>query len=126
MSAAGSSSGAAKPGSGRQAGEAGCLYAQDALLPQGWASGVLLRWDAAGRLTDVRAGEAPPPGAPLAAGPVLPGMPNLHSHAFQRAMGGLTEYRGQPQDSFWSWRTLMYRFAGRLTPEQLEAIATWL
>jgi cytosine/adenosine deaminase-related metal-dependent hydrolase len=53
-------------------------------------------------------------------------MPNLHSHAFQRAFGGLTEFRGQAQDSFWSWRKLMYGFANRMTPEALEAIATWL
>jgi formimidoylglutamate deiminase len=53
-------------------------------------------------------------------------MPNLHSHAFQRAFGGLTEYRGTAQDSFWSWRSLMYRFAAAITPEQLEAIATGL
>jgi formimidoylglutamate deiminase len=53
-------------------------------------------------------------------------MPNLHSHAFQRAFGGLTEYRGATQDSFWSWRSLMYRFAAAITPEQLEAIATGL
>ena len=62
----------------------------------------------------------------MAPGPVLPGMPNLHSHAFQRAFVGLTEYRGESQDSFWSWRNLMYRFAARITPESLEAIATWL
>jgi formimidoylglutamate deiminase len=50
----------------------------------------------------------------------------LHSHAFQRAFGGLTEYRGAAQDSFWSWRSLMYRLAAAITPEQLEAIATGL
>jgi formimidoylglutamate deiminase len=53
-------------------------------------------------------------------------MPNLHSHAFQRAFGGLTEYRGAAQDSFWSWRSLMYRFAAAVTPDELEAIATSL
>ena len=53
-------------------------------------------------------------------------MPNLHSHAFQRALAGLTEYRSHAQDSFWSWRTLMYRFAAQLSPAQLEAIATGL
>lgn len=53
-------------------------------------------------------------------------MPNLHSHAFQRAFGGLTEYRGAAQDSFWSWRSLMYRFAAAITPDELEAIATSL
>jgi formimidoylglutamate deiminase len=99
------------------------LFARDALLPAGWARDVLLQWDAAGRLTQVTPASAAPAGVPVAAGPVLPGMPNLHSHAFQRGMAGLTEYRGASEDSFWSWRTLMYRFAGRLSPELLEAIA---
>jgi formimidoylglutamate deiminase len=102
------------------------LFAEHALLPDGWARDVLLQWDAQGRLSAVETGATPTAGAVHASGPVLPGMPNLHSHAFQRALSGLTEYRGQAQDSFWSWRTLMYRFAARLTPEQLEAIATWL
>ncbi len=56
----------------------------------------------------------------------LPGIPNLHSHAFQRAMAGLTERRTNPSDSFWTWRELMYRFAARITPESLHAIATQL
>ena len=102
------------------------LFARDALLPDGWARNVLLQWDAQGQLTQVARDTQAPAGVPLAAGPVLPGMPNLHSHAFQRAIGGLTEYRGQAQDSFWSWRTLMYRFALRIAPEQLEAIALGL
>ena len=109
------------------------LFAADALLPAGWARNVLLSWDEKGRLTEVltdvdlqsgEAGEAED--AIRAAGPVIPGMPNLHSHAFQRAFGGLTEFRGQAQDSFWSWRNMMYGFANRMTPEALEAIATWL
>lgn len=53
----------------------------------------------------------------------LAGMPNLHSHAFQRGIAGLTEKRGQTGDSFWTWRTLMYRFVELLTPDDLEAIA---
>ncbi len=57
-------------------------------------------------------------------------MPNLHSHAFQRGFAGLTERRsgaaGAAEDSFWSWRELMYRFAGRIGPESLQAVATWL
>lgn len=53
----------------------------------------------------------------------VPGFPNLHSHAFQRAMAGLAEYRASPDDDFWSWREIMYRFAGAITPEQMEAIA---
>nr|WP_050797478.1 formimidoylglutamate deiminase [Hylemonella gracilis] len=102
------------------------LFAAHALLPGGWTRDVLLQWNADGELTAVRPGSRPPPGVPQANGPVLPGLPNLHSHAFQRAMGGLTEYRGTAQDSFWSWRELMYRLAGAITPEQLEAVATGL
>jgi formiminoglutamate deiminase len=59
----------------------------------------------------------PPPDAGIA------GLPNLHSHAFQRAMAGLTERRGAEADSFWTWREQMYRFVERLTPDDLEAIA---
>jgi formimidoylglutamate deiminase len=102
------------------------LFAVDALLPTGWARDVLIEWNADGRLVAVTPGRAPAGDTPRAAGPVLPGMPNLHSHAFQRAFGGLTEFRGAAQDSFWSWRTLMYRFAARISPQQVEAIATWL
>jgi formimidoylglutamate deiminase len=102
------------------------LFAEHALLPTGWARDVLLSWNDHGMLTAVNAQVACPAGTSRAAGPVLPGMPNLHSHAFQRAFGGLTEFRGARQDSFWSWRSLMYRFAAAITPEQLEAIATGL
>jgi formimidoylglutamate deiminase len=102
------------------------LFAEHALLPAGWARDVLLQWDAGGTLRSVTAASPVDPGVERATGPVLPGMPNLHSHAFQRAFGGLTEYRGQAQDSFWSWRTLMYRFAAAIEPRQLEAIATGL
>jgi formimidoylglutamate deiminase len=103
-----------------------CLFADHALLPTGWTADVLLEWDADGTLRAVTPDAQPPAGVERAAGPVIPGMPNLHSHAFQRAFGGLTEFRGAAQDSFWSWRTLMYRFAAAVTPEQLEAIATGL
>jgi formimidoylglutamate deiminase len=101
------------------------LFAADALLPTGWARNVLLEWNDAGRFVEITADATPPPD-PHAAGPVIAGIPNLHSHAFQRAFAGLSECRSAPQDSFWSWRTLMYRFALTLTPGQLEAIATWL
>jgi cytosine/adenosine deaminase-related metal-dependent hydrolase len=109
---------------------AGSLFAAHALLPGGWARDVLLEWDEHGRLSAVRPASPAPAGVAVAAGPLLPGMPNLHSHAFQRAFAGLTEFRGPDagaeHDSFWSWRKLMYRFAGVLAPDQLEAIATWL
>ncbi|RBC63557.1 formimidoylglutamate deiminase, partial [Xanthomonas oryzae pv. oryzae] len=54
---------------------------------------------------------------------LLPGLGNLHSHAFQRGMAGLTEVGGRSGDSFWSWRELMYRFVDRLDPDSLQAIA---
>jgi formimidoylglutamate deiminase len=57
---------------------------------------------------------------------VLPGMPNLHSHAFQRAMAGLAERQTNPEDSFWTWRETMYAFAGRVGPDELQAIAAQL
>ena len=101
------------------------LFARHALLPQGWQRDVLLEWDTRGDLTRV----VPQASAPLGvarADHVLPGMVNLHSHAFQRALGGLTERAGEGPDSFWTWRDLMYRFAARITPEQIEAIAAQL
>ncbi len=54
---------------------------------------------------------------------LLPALANLHSHSFQRAMAGMTEFRAAGQDSFWTWRTLMYQFLDHLTPDQIEAIA---
>ncbi|VTU18852.1 8-oxoguanine deaminase [Variovorax sp. PBS-H4] len=110
------------PGGGR----GNALFACDALLPSGWARNVLLRWDGAGRLTHVQPEAEAPADIPACEGPLIPGMPNLHSHAFQHAFAGLTEFRGSGEDSFWSWRTLMYRFAAQLSPAQVEAIATWL
>lgn len=106
---------------------AGQLFAEHALLPGGWARDVLIAWDDAGTLTAVSVGATAPAEALRANGPLLPGMPNLHSHAFQRAFAGLSEYRSAiSADSFWSWRDLMYRFALAISPNQLEAIATQL
>ncbi len=106
------------------------LFAADALLPGGWTRNVRLTWDAAGDFAHVEHDAKPVAGDPVANGPLIPGMVNLHSHAFQRAIAGLTEFRGRSvdgqQDSFWSWRTLMYRFALRLDPAQMEAIALGL
>ncbi|MFC5427822.1 formimidoylglutamate deiminase [Paraburkholderia denitrificans] len=103
------------------------LFAEHAYLPGGWRRNVLLEWDETGTLRAV-AHDLPraPEGVAQASGPLMPGMPDLHSHAFQRAMAGLTEYRAKPTDSFWSWRDLMYRFAARITPDDLGAIARWL
>ena len=100
------------------------LFASDALLASGWARDVLLEWDDAGILTRVEPGHRR--GAPQAAGPVLPGIANVHSHAFQRAMAGLAEFRGHPTDDFWTWREEMYRLVTLLSPEDVEAIAGYL
>ena len=102
------------------------LLAPHALLPSGWAQDVLLSWDEQGILTSVAVDAQGADGVARSAGIVVPGMPNLHSHAFQRAFAGLTEMRGASDDSFWSWRELMYRFAAALTPDGLEDIATQL
>jgi formimidoylglutamate deiminase len=104
------------------------LFAADALLPTGWARDVLVEWNADGMLRAVTPGAtlAQASGVPRAGGPVLPGIANLHSHAFQRAFAGLAEVRAAGDDSFWSWRERMYQVAGAITPETLEAIATWL
>jgi formiminoglutamate deiminase len=101
------------------------LWAQHALLPQGWAENVSIELGADGRIAKVETGA----GASVApaderVGLLLPALANLHSHAFQRAMAGLSEARGpQPRDTFWTWRQIMYRFLDHLTPEDVEAIA---
>lgn len=97
------------------------IHAKTALLPEGWARDVVVTL-AGGRIVSVAAGSAAPEGA-ARVDCLLPAMVNLHSHAFQRAMAGLTERRGPGQDSFWTWRDLMYRFLGRLAPEDVQAIA---
>ena len=98
------------------------LFARHALLPEGWRKDVLLQWDERGNLSGVQPDAVTAAGIPCAAY-VMPGMVNLHSHSFQRALGGLTEVAGDSKDSFWTWRDLMYRFARNITPEQMESIA---
>jgi formiminoglutamate deiminase len=97
------------------------LHFATALLPDGWATNVrigiqdgriaAIDTDETSAATDERHAIA------------LPGLPNLHSHAFQRGMAGLAEVRGRSDDSFWTWRAIMYRFVDRLTPDDLAAIA---
>ena len=99
-------------------------FADHAWLPQGWEEGVAL--DVAdGRWAHARSDVAAD-GATRLGRWVLPGMANLHSHAFQRAMAGLAERQGAAEDSFWTWREVMYAFAGRIGPEDLKAIAAQL
>jgi len=101
------------------------ILARQALLPVGWARDVSVMIGDDGRIeavgTDAGAASA---GHDHRVDLLLPAPANLHSHAFQRALAGLTERRGpDPRDSFWSWRRLMYRFLERLDPDQVEAIA---
>jgi formimidoylglutamate deiminase len=101
-------------------------FAAHALLPQGWARDVLIETDAAGDIVAVTPGSAPGAARRLS-GHVIPGVPNLHSHAFQRAMAGGAERRSPAgQDSFWTWRETMYRFVQKFSPEDAEAVAAQL
>jgi formiminoglutamate deiminase len=95
-----------------------------ALLPTGWADDVGVAVEEDGRISAVTPGGAVD-GAERIAGIALPGLPNLHCHAFQKGMAGLAERRGPSGDSFWTWREVMYRFLSRLTPDDVEAIAAY-
>ena len=97
------------------------LWFESALLPSGWARGVRIT-SSDGRIERVSTDTPPQPRDERHA-IALPGLPNVHSHAFQRGLAGLTERRAAGTDSFWSWRELMYRFLERMGPEQLEAIS---
>jgi formimidoylglutamate deiminase len=106
-------------------------YLQSALVSHGWAHGLVVTVSAQGLITDI----APTPAAAVAQAPagveiiggmVVPGMSNAHSHAFQRAMAGSTEFRISSHDSFWTWRQAMYRLANRVEPDDLQVIATQL
>jgi formimidoylglutamate deiminase len=101
------------------------LWAETALLPDGFARAVRLEVDPRGEIATV-APDAAPDGAERLPGAVLPGMPNLHSHAFQRAMAGFAERPEPGEASFWTWRQVMYRFLERIGPDQLQAIAAQL
>jgi formimidoylglutamate deiminase len=97
------------------------IFAKKALLASGWANDVRLVVDA-GVISHIAPG-AQPKVNDVRVDTLLPALGNLHSHAFQRAMAGMTEVRAAGRDSFWTWRELMYRFVDRLTPEHIEAIA---
>lgn len=99
------------------------LWFGSALLDTGWVDHVRFGI-AAGRIVRIDVGVEPTPQDERHT-VALPGVPNLHSHAFQRAMAGLTESAGPSADSFWTWRNLMYRFVERLGPEELEAISAF-
>lgn len=102
----------------------GVIHARQGLLTSGWANNVRIRIEN-GRIADVETGAAAAPGDERH-DTIVAGMPNLHSHAFQRGMAGLAETRGPGSDSFWSWRNVMYRFALSMTPDDVEAVAAQL
>jgi formimidoylglutamate deiminase len=99
------------------------LFFEHALLPSGWTDDVRIGI-ADGSIVSVARG-ATREGARHVAGIAVPGLPNLHCHAFQRGMAGLAEHRGPQVDSFWTWREVMYRFLALLTPDDVEAITAF-
>jgi formimidoylglutamate deiminase len=98
------------------------LFAADALTPRGWLRDVAIDIDAGGTIVRVEEGGRRD-GADVVAGPLLPGMPNLHSHAFQRVIAGRTGHSSVSGDSFWTWRQAMYAFLDRIDADAFEAIA---
>ncbi|MGF6156980.1 formimidoylglutamate deiminase [Ensifer sp. KUDG1] len=102
------------------------IFAERALLPGGWAENVAISLDAAGRIAAIETGGAAAGSDERTAGPLIPAIANLHSHAFQRAMAGLAEVAGSGDDSFWTWREEMYRTVGLVNPDDVEAIAAKL
>ncbi len=97
------------------------IFAKQALLADGWATNVRVALRA-GAISALTPGQKPQPGDSRV-DTLLPALANVHSHSFQRAMAGMSEYRRAGRDSFWTWRDLMYRFSAHLTPQHVEAIA---
>ena len=99
-----------------------------AFLSQGWARDAVVTVSDDGLITALEAADPAgrSDGAELIEGIVIPGMANAHSHAFQRAMAGNTEYRLSARDSFWTWRAAMYALANRIEPGDLQTLATQL
>ena len=96
------------------------LWLETALLPEGWANRVRITM-ASGRIAAIET-EVPADASDERHVIALPGLCNVHSHAFQRGMAGLAEHRGDGEDNFWSWREVMYRFLDHLDPDDVEAI----
>ena len=96
------------------------LWAEQALMADGWRNGVRVEIGDDGGIESA-VPDSTPEGTRV--GILLPAPTNLHSHAFQRAVAGMTERRGpDPRDTFWTWRKLMYRFLDQLTPDDIEAV----
>lgn len=100
------------------------LYAESILIGNQWQQNKTLSISLDGTIEGIYDGKDSQ--AEMANGPVIPGMINCHSHAFQRAFAGFSEYRANPSDSFWSWRDIMYRFVAKMSPEDVHCIARYL
>ena len=102
----------------------GKIWANSALLASGWADSVEIKIDATGNISTIS------PDLPYSDGDrvevLIPAIPNVHSHAHQRAMAGLGERAGDTQDSFWTWRKVMYHYLERIQPDNLFHIAAQL
>lgn len=102
------------------------IWAEQALLSAGWAKDVSITVDASGVVSHIQ-GDVGAKQADIKVGILVPAPANIHSHAFQRAMAGMTEHRGpNPGDNFWAWRKLMYRFMAHLLPQDVEAITAFV
>jgi formimidoylglutamate deiminase len=97
------------------------IFTKRALLQKGWSENV--RVSVEHGLISAITEDTKPLQSDVIVDTVLPALSNLHSHSFQRAMAGMTEFRAAGRDSFWTWRELMYRFVNRITPDQMQAIA---
>ena len=100
------------------------LYAEKILIGSDWQSDITLSIASNGKILSIDTGRDV--NAVCLNGTVLPGMVNCHSHTFQRAFAGFSEYRSNSRDSFWSWRDIMYRFVGKMTPDDLHTIAKFV
>jgi formimidoylglutamate deiminase len=100
-------------------------FSRQILLPKGWFTNVRLDVSDIGEIRDIEL-DASSSDAQIIEGIVIPGMPNLHSHAFQRAMSGLSEFSVPGENDFWSWRETMYRLANIVSADQLQIIAAQL
>ena len=101
------------------------FYCPSALTSAGWLDNVVIE-ATDGEIARIVQTTTAPPNCHRLGGPVIPGLTNVHSHAFQRAMAGLAEQRASRGDNFWVWRDAMYRFASILAPDDVEAIARLL
>ena len=101
------------------------IYCKTLLQGDQWRNDVVLTLTTDGVIAGIKQGSSHSADKCIN-GIVVPGMPNAHSHSFQRLIAGLTGSSGNHADSFWSWREAMYHMANRISPDQLGAVAQWV